>query len=78
MKEHLEDDFGIMVNKETLRQIMIKTGVWTPKLRKKEIIRTMRERKAKLGMMIQVDGSYHDWLENGEERCLLHAIDDAT
>lgn len=29
-------------------------------------------------MMIQFDGSYHDRLENGEEKCLLLAIDDAT
>ena len=29
-------------------------------------------------MMIQFDGSYHDWLENGEERCLLLGVDDAT
>ena len=78
MREHLEEDFIMVINKETLRQIMIKAWVWTPNPRKKEIIRNMRERKAKLGMMTQFDGSYHDWFEDGEEQCLLHAIDDAT
>lgn len=29
-------------------------------------------------MMVQFDGSYHDWLETGEKRCLLAAVDDAT
>lgn len=29
-------------------------------------------------MMIQFDGSYHDWLENGEEMCMLLGVDDAT
>jgi hypothetical protein len=28
--------------------------------------------------MIQFDGSYHNWLEDGEQRCVLLAIDDAT
>jgi hypothetical protein len=78
MREHLEEDFGIEINKETLRQIMMRIGVWTSNPRKKKIIRTMRMRKTKFGIMIQFDGSYHDWFENGEERCLLHAIDDAT
>jgi hypothetical protein len=29
-------------------------------------------------MMDQFDGSYHEWLENGEKWCLLCAVDDAT
>jgi hypothetical protein len=29
-------------------------------------------------MMVQFDGSYHDWFEDGVTRCLLLAIDDAT
>jgi hypothetical protein len=29
-------------------------------------------------MLVQFDGSYHDWLENGEIQCLLAAVDDAT
>ena len=29
-------------------------------------------------MMVQFDGSYHDWLEDGRERCLLIGVDDAT
>lgn len=33
---------------------------------------------AQYGELIQFDGSYHDWNEDGEEECLLAAIDDAT
>lgn len=29
-------------------------------------------------MMVQFDGSYHDWFGNGERACLLCAVDDAT
>jgi hypothetical protein len=78
MKEHLEEDFGTIINKETLRQIMTTVGVWTPNPRRNKITRIMRERKSTFGMMTQFDGSYDDWFENGEEQCLLHAIDDAT
>lgn len=39
----------------------------------------MRERRARLGEMIQIDGSPHDWFEGRSARCtLLVFIDDAT
>src|SRR5499433_1836110 len=41
--------------------------------------RSRRERKAAEGMMLQVDGSPHHWLEGrGPSLCLIGAIDDAT
>ena len=41
--------------------------------------RSRRERRASEGMMLQVDGSPHDWLEGrGPSLCLVGAIDDAT
>jgi hypothetical protein len=66
MKEHLERDYGIEINKETLRQIMIKAKVRTANQHRNKVNHTQRERRARYGMMDQLDGSYHDWLENGE------------
>ena len=66
MSEHLERDFNIEINKETLRQIMIKAQIWTANPHRNKVKHIMRERKAKYGIMDQLDGSYHNWLENGE------------
>lgn len=70
---------GIHVNKETLRAIMTTRGLWKPKRRLgPQIHRAWRERMSTKGQLVQFDGCYHDWFENGEEHCLLAAIDDAT
>jgi hypothetical protein len=58
---------------------MIKEKLWKPKRQRGPAIhREWRERMGMHGELVQFDGSYHDWLENGEEACLLGAIDDAT
>lgn len=72
-------NLGIAMNTETLRLLMIKKDLWKPNPRRgPQIVREWRERKERLGELVQFDGSYHDWLENGGEECLLAAIDDAT
>lgn len=78
LSEKLEEIYGIVVNKESLRQRMIKQGLWVPERRKITILRQKRERRPWYGMLIQMDWSYHDRLENWEKRCLLCAVDDAT
>ena len=78
MSEHLERDFGIEINKETLRQIMIKAQVRTANSRRNMVKRITRERREAYGIMDQLDGSYHDWLEDGTSWCLICAVDDAT
>ena len=77
-QEKLEK-IGVVMNPETLRLLMIKKKLWKSKLRHgPQIVREWRERKESFGEMVQFDGSYHNWLEDGYERCLLAAIDDAT
>lgn len=72
-------DAGTVINPETLRLLMIKKKLWKPHPRRgPQIKHEWRERKDCFGELVQFDGSYHDWLENGEEECLLAAIDDAT
>jgi transposase-like protein len=70
---------GIVLSTETVRTIMTNHDLWKVHVRRgPEIHRTWRERMAKSGMLVQFDGSYHDWFENGTKVCLLAAIDDAT
>jgi DNA-binding Lrp family transcriptional regulator len=76
--EKLAELYGIKISKETLRKALIKAGLWTPG-KKRVIYRKRRERKACLGLMIQLDGSPHDWFEGRAPKCtLLVFIDDAT
>lgn len=77
MSEKLEEYLGYRIPVESLRRRMIERWLWVQR-KPREIKRRPRERKGKYGMMIQFDGSYHDRLENGKERCLLLWIDDAT
>ena len=69
----------IHLSTESTRQLMIAAGYWRPKRGGKVSVHRMRERRARLGEMIQIDGSPHDWFEGRDERCtLLVFIDDAT
>ena len=70
---------GIVLSRECVRGIMITHDLWKSKTRTGPAIhREWRERKALYGELVQFDGSYHVWFEDGEEHCLLAAIDDAT
>lgn len=76
--EKLDKLKGIKVSKETLRQAMIKGGIWQARQGKRKH-RKRRERRAILGLLIQLDGSPHDWFEGRGPKCtLLVFIDDAT
>lgn len=78
MMEKLEEFKGIRISKETMRQIMITEGIHKAKIRKKRI-HPPRERKKQVGDIVQIDGSYHAWLEDrGPKACLLLFVDDAT
>lgn len=76
--EKLLENFNIKISHETLRKIMIKEGIWQPAIRRPKH-RKRRPRRTNLGMLVQLDGSYHDWFEGRREKCtLLVFIDDAT
>lgn len=77
--EKLKEREGLKVSKETVRQIMIQEGLHKPKKRKIERIRQMRERRQHRGELVQIDGSYHAWLEDrAGKACLILFVDDAT
>jgi hypothetical protein len=76
--EKLEQLHGIKISRETLRNRMIEAGIWIRKKRRMNH-RKKRERRTMRGMMVQCDGSPHDWFEGRAGRCtLLVFIDDAT
>lgn len=76
--EKLFEIHNLVINRETLRGLMIKEGLWQPWGQRVKH-RSWRERKACLGELVQLDGSDHDWFEGRAPRCTLIAfIDDAT
>lgn len=79
LAESLEEELGRWkVCRESLRWKMIEWWIRSVKKRKWKVVRQKRVRRSKEWMMIQFDGSYHDWLESWEEYCLLLGVDDAT
>jgi hypothetical protein len=66
------------VHAETLRRWLREAGLWRRQRRGKPY-RQRRERKAHFGELVQMDGSFHEWLEErGQRGCLRHMVDDAT
>src|SRR5579859_7167354 len=76
--EHLASEDKLQIDAETLRRWMLAEGLWSRERRRKRH-RRRRERKEHLGEMVQMDGSFHCWLEErGPEGCLMDLADDAT
>mgnify|MGYP000019396466 CR=1 FL=1 len=77
--EKLVDNHGMTVSSETLRQWMIADGLWKPKRKRQPASHPMRERRPRVGELVQIDGSPHDWFEGRAPKCaLIVFIDDAT
>jgi len=76
--EHLASEDGLQLDAETLRRWMLAEGLWSRE-RKRRAHRRRRERKEHFGELVQMDGSFHAWLENrGPEGCLIDMVDDGT
>ena len=76
--EHLASEDGLEISSWTLRRWMLSEGLWSRE-RKRGPYRKRRERKAHFGELVQLDGSFHAWLEaRGPEGCLMNLVDDAT
>jgi transposase len=77
--EVLAEEHGIAVSYATLRRIRLAVGVPSPRKRRAPRHRGRRERRPMAGMLLQADGSDHDWLEGrGPGLTLIAFIDDAT
>ena len=76
--EHLAEEDGLVVDPETLRRWMLEAGLWSRQRRRKKYCQR-RERKGHFGELVQLDGSFHEWLEGrGPRGCLMNMVDDAT
>jgi transposase len=76
--EHLASEDGMRIDAETLRRWMLSEGLWSRR-RKRKPYRQRRERRRHFGELVQMDGSFHDWLEGrGPGGCMMNMTDDAT
>ncbi len=70
---------GVVLSRPSVQRILRQAGLVSPQKRRPPKYRSRRERRAQEGMMLQTDGSTHDWLEGrGPKLTLLGFIDDAT
>jgi transposase len=79
LAELLAEAEGITLSRSTVRRLRLAAGLERPRQRRPPAHRRRRERKAQAGLLVQLDGSPHPWLEErGPRLSLLAAIDDAT
>lgn len=77
--EKLNEHEGLSVSRETLRRLLRRAGVGSPRKRRAPAHRQRRPRAAREGELVQLDGSPHDWLEGrGPRLTALGMQDDAT
>ena len=77
--ELLSEREGIDLSRPTVRRILTKAGIGSPRSRRSPQHRFRRQRMPQAGMLVQLDGSHHAWLEDrGPKFALLLAVDDAT
>jgi transposase len=78
MSELLLAEKGLHLSAKTMTRILKERGIKNPFTHKGPKKHRRRERKKRLGEMVQVDASPFDWLCNGSMLVLHGAIDDAT
>jgi transposase len=78
-EELAEQPESIVVSRSTLRRIRRTAGQGSPRKRRAPEYRSRRARYPMAGMLLQTDGSRHDWLEGREPwLTLVGMIDDAN
>ena len=79
LTEMLAEREGIALSRSTVRRVLLADGVRSPRRRRASKRYSRRERYPQEGMLLQIDGSQHDWLEDrGPQLTLVGAVDDAT
>lgn len=70
---------GISLERSTVRRLLVRAGLRSPRPRRPPAHRSRRERMAREGVLLQADGSRHRWFGPDEPfATLIGAIDDAT
>lgn len=79
LTEKLCEVEGIVVSRPKVQRLLRAMGIVAVRKKRRPKHRTRRERKAQMGLMLQTDGSEHNWLEGrGPRLTFLGLIDDAT
>ena len=79
LQEMLAEREELVLSRSSLWRILAGARVASPRQRRAPQHRRRRERYPQEGMLLQVDGSRHDWLQGrGPYLSLVGAIDDAT
>ena len=79
LTELLAEREGITLSRSTVRRLLLWNGLMSPRHRRGPCHRCRRQRMPQEGMLVQIDGSHHKWLEDrGPSFTLVLAIDDAT
>ncbi len=79
LAELLAEREGVTMSRSTLRRVLTEAGLSSPRRGRSPRHRYRRQRMPQEGMLLQLDGSHHRWLENrGPWLTLFLAIDDAT
>jgi transposase len=77
--EVLAADEGILLSRSTVRRMLAEAGIAAPRPQRRSRHRRRRLREGREGALLQLDGSFHDWLEGrGPKLTLVGAVDDAT
>ena len=64
LTELLAEREGVMLSRPTVRRILVRAGLTSPRHRRPPLHRCRRQRMPQEGMLLQLDGSHHLWLED--------------
>ena len=79
LTEILAEREGIHLSRQTVSRLLNRSGLFSARQHRPPKHRVSRERMPQEGMLLQIDGSHHPWLEDrGPRLVLLLAVDDAT
>ncbi len=79
LQEELAEQEGVKLSRSSLWRILTRAGVPSIRKRRRPLHRHQRQRYPQEGMLLQIDGSHHLWLEGrGPSLSLVAFIDDAT
>ena len=79
LHEKLTKVEGLKLSRPSVQRILRGAKLSSPQKRRPPKYRSRRERREQEGMLLQLDGSRHDWLEGrGPHLTLLGFVDDAT
>ena len=79
LTEMLAEREDVHLSRSTVRRVLLAGGLRSPRRRRASKRYSRRERYPQQGMLLQIDGSRHDWLQGrGPYLTLVGAVDDAT